>query len=278
MSGRPTPAPVSAARSLEYYRKQAKSLLKAARSGDPASLQRVAPYSPGDDSPPTLSLAQLVVARENGFASWPKFKSHIERSVPAAQEAPAAETAPPAPASGKETMSDDAVRAKTGRDWPEWYAALDALGANGKPHKEIVAILNEQFGIGPWWRQMVAVSYERARGLRAANMNCDGEYQVSVSKTLGAPVEAAFEAWNDPARREVWLPGVVQTVRKATAFKSLRITLEDGGSLSVDLYAKGEGRCSLTVEQRKLRDAAHVEEQRAYWTDALTRLKSLLEA
>ena len=55
---------------LEYYRKQAKGLLKAAKSGDPAALQRIQVYS----STLSLSAAQLTIAREQGFASWTRFK------------------------------------------------------------------------------------------------------------------------------------------------------------------------------------------------------------
>jgi len=57
---------------LEYYRKQAKALLKAAKSGDPAALQRV--------STPKLHDAQLAIAREQGFLSWPRFRAFIVQS------------------------------------------------------------------------------------------------------------------------------------------------------------------------------------------------------
>ncbi len=61
---------------LEYYRKQAKALLKAAKSGDAAALQRIQTYS----SELALNTAQLTLAREQGFASWTKFKQFILES------------------------------------------------------------------------------------------------------------------------------------------------------------------------------------------------------
>ena len=65
----------------EYYRKQAKALLKAARSGDPASLERLSRHSPKlDPAAPKLHDAQLTVAREQGFPSWPRFRTFVVQS------------------------------------------------------------------------------------------------------------------------------------------------------------------------------------------------------
>ncbi len=58
--------------SLDQLRQQAKELLRAARSGDQRSAERVG-------TSPTLALAQLEIARDYGFASWPKLKSEVER-------------------------------------------------------------------------------------------------------------------------------------------------------------------------------------------------------
>jgi hypothetical protein len=59
---------------LEYYRKQAKALLKSARSGNPDSLQRLG------TAVPALHDAQLTIAREQGFPSWPRFQAFITQS------------------------------------------------------------------------------------------------------------------------------------------------------------------------------------------------------
>jgi ankyrin repeat protein len=65
---------------LEYYRKAAKSLLKAANSGDADALERIARHSPKPSRPPRLHQAQLTIAREQGFASWPRFKAFLVES------------------------------------------------------------------------------------------------------------------------------------------------------------------------------------------------------
>jgi hypothetical protein len=64
---------------LEYYRKQAKALLKAAHSEDPNATERIARYSP-ELSPMALHGALLTIAREQGFPSWPRFKAFIVQS------------------------------------------------------------------------------------------------------------------------------------------------------------------------------------------------------
>ena len=62
---------------LEQYKKQAKELLAACRSGDATALDRVAAYYRALKL--TLADAQFVIAREHGFDSWPKFSRHIEQ-------------------------------------------------------------------------------------------------------------------------------------------------------------------------------------------------------
>jgi ankyrin repeat protein len=75
-----TTDPLPSAPSLEQLRKRAKELLRAHRTGDPEALERVAAHHPrarGGDL--KLSDAQLVIAREHGFPSWPKLRAYADR-------------------------------------------------------------------------------------------------------------------------------------------------------------------------------------------------------
>ncbi|ESQ75795.1 ankyrin repeat domain-containing protein [Asticcacaulis sp. AC402] len=63
---------------LDFYKKRAKALLKSARAGDPVANARLKRY--GADGEPALHAAQLAVAREQGFASWPRFQAFITES------------------------------------------------------------------------------------------------------------------------------------------------------------------------------------------------------
>ncbi|HEY3457077.1 MAG TPA: ankyrin repeat domain-containing protein [Bryobacteraceae bacterium] len=65
---------------LEYFRKAAKALLKAAQSGDASALERLTRYSVKTDQEPALHQAQLAIAREQGFASWPRFRAFLQES------------------------------------------------------------------------------------------------------------------------------------------------------------------------------------------------------
>lgn len=175
-------------------------------------------------------------------------------------------------------MSDAAVKAKTGRDWGEWIAVLDKEGARKLDHKAIVKIVGGKYKIGPWWQQMVTVGYEQACGLREKHQKTDG-FSVSKSKTLAAPIAAAYRAWSDEGRRRQWLKGADLTIRKATTNRSLRITWEDGETnVDVMFYAKGPGKSQVTVEHNKLATAKAGERMKAYWGAAMERLATTLAA
>jgi uncharacterized protein YndB with AHSA1/START domain len=173
-------------------------------------------------------------------------------------------------------IGDEAVRAKTGRTWAEWFALLDAAGARDWDHKRIVAFVSEGHGVGPWWQQMVTVGYEQARGLRDKHQTASG-YTINRSKTIAAPAAKVFEAWKDARTRKRWLPDGRLTIRTATPNKSLRITWEDGPTnLDVNLYPKGDSKTQVAVEHSKLDSAAEGVRMKLYWGDALARLEALL--
>src|SRR6185312_16060334 len=60
--------------SLEQLKKRAKELLRAIRAADPAAIARLRGQLARDADEATLADAQLVIAREHGFASWPRLK------------------------------------------------------------------------------------------------------------------------------------------------------------------------------------------------------------
>jgi uncharacterized protein YndB with AHSA1/START domain len=176
----------------------------------------------------------------------------------------------------KPSMSDEAVKAKTGKDWAGWFQVLDEAGAQGMNHKQIVAYLVEQHQVEPWWQQTVAVTYEQARGLRAKHEK-PGGFQISRSRTLAFPASRVFAAWEDEQQRGQWLRDAGLTVRKATPDKSLRITWADGETrLDVELYPKGEHKTQVTVQHSGLKDAGQAEQMKTYWKEALTRLEAFL--
>jgi hypothetical protein len=56
----------------------------------------------------------------------------------------------------------EAVKAKTGKVWADWFKLLDKAGARKLAHPEIATLLHEKHGLSGWWAQMVTVGYEQA--------------------------------------------------------------------------------------------------------------------
>jgi hypothetical protein len=90
-------------------------------------------------------------------------------------------------------MSDAVVTAKTGRTWAGWLAALDKANAARLPHAAIAEILSGRYGVPRWWCQMVAVEYERARGLRVRHETAGG-FAVAISKTIATSLSTLYAA------------------------------------------------------------------------------------
>lgn len=91
-------------------------------------------------------------------------------------------------------MSDEAVKAATGRDWAEWRTHLDAMGAAELAHIEIARLLSAD-GVPGWWSQMVTVGYERMIGKRALGQRCDGKFSASASRTVSGDKDDALAKW-----------------------------------------------------------------------------------
>lgn len=174
-------------------------------------------------------------------------------------------------------MSDEAVRAKTGKTWKEWFAILDKAGAEKMTHQEIVKYLNTKQGVGPWWQQMVTVTYEQARGLREMHQKPAG-YQISVSRTVNTPLPRLYKSFANAKSRSAWLGEDGVVVRTATLGKSMRVTWNDKKtSLEINFYAKAAHKSLVVVQHSKLPDAKSSARMKTYWGKALDRLRASLE-
>jgi hypothetical protein len=67
---------------------------------------------------------------------------------------------------GFRVISEQAVKAATGRGWAYWFKVLDRFDAKAKGHTLTARHLAEDHGLGPWWAQAVTIRYEWERGLR----------------------------------------------------------------------------------------------------------------
>ena len=103
--------------------------------------------------------------------------------------------------------SDESVRTATGRAWREWFDTLDGSGAREGDHKEIVAHLQRRHlqrrhhKADAWWRQTIAVEYERAVGGRVVG---ETAVRAHLEQLPDAQVrEAMREHWRAALQRIV---------------------------------------------------------------------------
>ena len=87
-----------------------------------------------------------------------------------------------------------------------------------------------------------------------------------------------FAAFDDPASRERWLPGVELAVRTTTPPRLARYDWEGGPSrLVLGIEALEDGRSRVGLSHERLADNAERDRLKPWWRERLTALKELLE-
>ncbi|HEY2068563.1 MAG TPA: hypothetical protein VGG48_03325 [Rhizomicrobium sp.] len=176
----------------------------------------------------------------------------------------------------KPIMTDAGITEKTGRNWDAWYALLDKAGAAKLDHKGITALLDKKWKPGPWWGQMIAVSYERARGIRAMNQKCDGEFSVGVTKVIPVPLSRLYAVATDTKLWPKWHPKGAFEETSRTRDKYLRAKWNTDARISVGFYAKGADKAQIAFDIGKLTGPDAVESERAAWKKAVEKLVAVL--
>jgi hypothetical protein len=82
---------------LDQLRRQAKELRRSVLAGDGDAIERLLRYADVDPASVTLSTAQLVIARESGFASWPRLMRALRTGPGEPSRAPGLGTGPREP-------------------------------------------------------------------------------------------------------------------------------------------------------------------------------------
>jgi hypothetical protein len=173
-------------------------------------------------------------------------------------------------------ISDEAVKARTGKDWASWFRLLDRAGAAKLEHKEIARWLMEKHGVPGWWSQNVTVEYERARGRRELHETASG-YKVAVTKTMTAKLSDLYAATADDEIRGKWFPRGAFEVSSKTKDKYFRGAWKKTARLEMGFYSKGPGKAQVAMQVSKLANKAEVEAVRETWKKALAKLQGLVE-
>ena len=206
--------------------------------------------------------------------------------------APAIAAVPPAPpATSKGSVSDAKSREKTGHGLDHWFATLDAFGAVERGHTAAARHLHDTHGVDGWYSQGITVAYERARGVRGVNQRCDGDYEVSASKTVAATTGEVVAAFTDTRRRSRWtraadpeLARALTAALGAAASKGFVVRADDqaryryrwdGTTVQFYVLPKPGGKTAITVQHTKLPSAAIVDTRREHWRMALSALAGL---
>lgn len=175
------------------------------------------------------------------------------------------------------SISDDAVEAKTGRRWKAWFTDLDRNGAAKLDHAAIARLLVQKFSAPRWWNQMIAVEYERARGLRSVNQHSTG-YRLNASKTLNVNLSVLRRSITEADLRSGWFPKGDVKVTSSTPNKYFRAIWNAGPTrLEINVYAKAPGKCQITVQHSKFPTARAMEIMRSKWKTALAELTTILD-
>jgi hypothetical protein len=173
----------------------------------------------------------------------------------------------------------EAVHRATGRTRAEWFAALDAWGAPGRPYREIADWLTGEHDLSRWWAQKLIVEYEQERGLRPPGMRPNGTFEVSASKTVEVPVERLFGAFVDSRQRRKWLTEGRMSLRASEPGRSASFDWNEGSTrVNVSFLDKGRSKSTVAVLHGRLTDARRAQSTKAMWRERLVELKSFLEA
>ena len=169
-----------------------------------------------------------------------------------------------------------ALETGSGISWNEWVTYLDSINASELDHTALAVKTLEKIretgkSKSPeWWAQGVAVAYEQHIGRRKPGQRCDGDYSVTVSKTIDGDMDNVLEKWVQRVDGISKFNGLKisrePSVSQTEKWRYWRCGLEDGSTLSVNIQTKPNGEKSgLAINHDKLSEAEDVEKWRGFW-------------
>jgi hypothetical protein len=171
------------------------------------------------------------------------------------------------------TISYEAIEKATGKSWSEWLSFFEDIGADQLDHKEIAQKVGDLGGAPPWWRQMVTVAYEQHIGRRAPGQNSEGQFAVSVGKTVAESIDEAVDTWKTKTMNRKHFSGIPITrgpeMSRTEKWRYWRCGLADRSRIIVNFSAKLDGRTVISIQHENLESSEQTELWRRFWKDFL---------
>lgn len=177
------------------------------------------------------------------------------------------------------SQTTDKITVATGRSLPDWFAFLTAHQACHLSHQQIAALLKTQPGVSDWWAQQLTVKFEQHLGKRLPGQDCNGQFKLSVNKTLSGGLDEALTLWlaavaGIQSFNQVQfkaLPRVSQTEK----WRYWRCELADGSRLALHIQQKTTDKVALSLQHEQLTTAEALEHWRSFWKAEFPQLLSL---
>lgn len=171
---------------------------------------------------------------------------------------------------------------KSGIEWSTINTELLKIKDEGHANlaKKALEILNKKSNMEnkEWWAQNVAVIFEKANNLRVTGQTCNGDFQVSVSKTVNVSMDEALSLWIKNVEGKYEFNGV-KIISKARISQSQKwrywkIDLEDKSTINVNITEKVENeKSSISINHDKIQNFSDIEIYRSFWKTFLKTIK-----
>ena len=194
-------------------------------------------------------------------------------------------------------VTNESSKAATGRTLDQWFALLDKQDGIKRGRRENGNFLLQE-KVDPWWMTTVAVEYERHHKLLKKDGLLEG-YFICSTKTIAAPVAEVFRAWRSGDELSKWwgqsinaqvrdggtyesTDGDRGTFLRVRDNKDIRMTFENPEfsaptQVDVQFQDKGGSKTGLLVNHTRIQTRAEADALRSSWSEALERLKVVLE-
>jgi len=195
-------------------------------------------------------------------------------------------------------VTEAACKAATGKTLKQWYADLSERNALQTGRRIAVRYMYDECKVDIWWATTIAVEFEKQAGQVKKDGLFEG-YGICATKTISAPLADVYNAWTTGAALSEWFGAKTKAdVKDGGSYsnpdgdsgkflrvrpnKDLRFTWENPAFSSASLVDvtfedKGGSKTLLIANHSRIQTRAEADGLRSGWSEAFTKLKTLLE-